>query len=195
MSATELRQAYSALRRFTSRREAHESCDLCALPIDDRHDHLLELATRRIACACRACALLFPEGHGVRFRSIRSRALPLRDTALTDDDFLVLQIPVRLFYLCPSRVHDTVFALYPNVAGATEATLPWPAWEALLHAHPTLSQIEPEVEGLLCDHIGGRSRCFIASLDVSRHLVGLLGRSRRLSDAIRFLDGLEGGVA
>jgi hypothetical protein len=192
MSAADLARGYSALRRFT-RREEHDSCDLCNLPIDDGHDHLFEPESRRIACACRACALLFPDAGG-RFRRLRSRALPLR-ARLTDDDFRALGVPVRLFYLCPSRIHDTVFAVYPNTGGATEATLALSDWEALVREHPALSDIEPEVEGLLCDHLSGRSRCFRASVDVCRRFVGLLGRRRSLPDAIGFLDDIEGDVA
>ncbi|HVW28730.1 MAG TPA: DUF5947 family protein [Polyangiaceae bacterium] len=187
-------RALSALRRFARREETPDPCDLCGLALEGRHDHLLDPAARRIACACRACSLLFPEGGGARFRRIRSRAQLLRGEALTDDHLAALGVPVRLFYLCPSRIHDTVFAVYPNAAGATEAKVALPAWEALLRDRPALSEIQPEVEGLLCDQLSGRSRCFLASVDVCRHFVGLLGGRRTPSDALRFLDAIEGSV-
>lgn len=195
MTAVDLARAYSALRRFTLREEPHDPCDLCGVPIADRHDHLLEPETRRIACVCRACGLLFPDDAGGRFRRIRSRALPLLNAALNDADFHALGIPVRLFYLCPSRIHQTVFAVYPNTAGATEATVALSDWEALVCGHPALSVVEAEVDGLLCDHLGGRTRCFVASLDVCRHFVGLLGARGSVPEAIRFLDGIDGGIS
>jgi hypothetical protein len=194
MSATRLSRGYTALRRFTRREDAPDPCDLCGLPLHDRHDHLLEPPTRRIACACRACGLLFPEESGSRFRRLRSRALPLRDIRLTDDELYALGIPVRLFYLCPSRIHDTVFAVYPNAGGATEATVAMSDWETLTREHPALRDVEPEVEGVLGDHLGGRSRCFLASVDVCRHFVGLLGKARSPAAALRFLDRMEGGL-
>jgi len=39
-----------------------EHCSLCAEPIADRHDHLLEIESRQLDCVCRACALLFESG-------------------------------------------------------------------------------------------------------------------------------------
>jgi hypothetical protein len=117
---------------------------------------------------------------------------------LGDDDFRALELPVRLAFLCPSRVHGRTFAIYPNPGGTTEAAVPLAAWEELVTAHPALAGIEPDVEGLLIDHLGGRKRCFLASLDVCHHFVGLLRAQRgsfgtSLAEAMRFLDGLDGG--
>lgn len=195
MTSAGVPRGLSALRRFTRHEDARDPCELCSLPLEARHDHLLEPDARRILCACRACALLFPDESRARFRRIRSRAVPLRGETLTEEERAALGIPVRLFYLCPSPLHETVFAVYPNAAGATEATLSLPLWEALGRDRPELRDIEPEVEGLLCDYLGGRSRCFVASVDVCRHFVGLLGRAKGTSGALRFLDQLEGGLA
>jgi ferritin-like metal-binding protein YciE len=39
--------------------QAPEHCDLCAEPIAPTHRHLLDLESRRLLCACRACTILF----------------------------------------------------------------------------------------------------------------------------------------
>jgi hypothetical protein len=186
-------RAMSALRRFAVRQEAAARCDLCASALGEPHHHLLEPEKRELVCACNGCALLFPESGGGRYRHIRSRALGLRGMELGEADFRALELPVRLAFLCPSRVHGRTFAIYPNPGGTTEATVPPAAWADLLAAYPVAAGIEPDVEGLLIDHLDGRKRCFVASLDVCHYFVGLL-RRESLAEAMRFIDGLDGGA-
>jgi hypothetical protein len=166
-------RAMSALRRFAVRQEAAARCDLCASALGEPHHHLLEPEKRELVCACNGCALLFPESG--------------------EADFRALELPVRLAFLCPSRVHGRTFAIYPNPGGTTEATVPPAAWADLLAAYPVAAGIEPDVEGLLIDHLDGRKRCFVASLDVCHYFVGLL-RRESLAEAMRFIDGLDGGA-
>ena len=59
--ATTLNRSFSALRRFAVRRERPvEHCELCSAELALEHGHLIELESRRLVCACDACALLFP---------------------------------------------------------------------------------------------------------------------------------------
>ena len=51
--------ALASLRRFARPRAARERCELCGAELADEHAHLVELASRRLACACEACAILF----------------------------------------------------------------------------------------------------------------------------------------
>ena len=53
--------ALASLRRYVRPRAApvRERCELCDAELAPEHAHLLEPATRRLACACEACALLF----------------------------------------------------------------------------------------------------------------------------------------
>jgi len=47
-------------RRSAGEREATlERCELCAAPIAPEHRHLLDLDSRELLCACRACTVLF----------------------------------------------------------------------------------------------------------------------------------------
>jgi DNA repair exonuclease SbcCD ATPase subunit len=61
--------AFSSLRRFAQEESekaaevvqeqaAQERCELCSEPIPPEHRHLLEVSTREIMCACRACSIL-----------------------------------------------------------------------------------------------------------------------------------------
>ncbi|HEX3597373.1 MAG TPA: DUF5947 family protein [Polyangiaceae bacterium] len=198
MTTEGAQRALSALRRFAAREGTGPRCDLCSAPLGDAHAHLFEPEPRRVACACAACALLFSDATAGRYRRLHSRATRVPSATLMEDDFRDLELPVRLAFLSPSAVHDQVFAVYPNAAGATESVVPRPAWRALLARTPALAAMTEDTEGLLIDHLGGRSRCFVASLDVCYEFVGLLREpsSRRgaaFATAMRFLDGLDGG--
>ena len=66
---------------------ADERCDLCAVPLDPRHGHVVALDQRSLRCACRPCYLLFtPDGAGGgRFRAVPERYLHDPAHPLTDD--------------------------------------------------------------------------------------------------------------
>src|SRR4051812_812252 len=59
----------ATLRRLARKRVGVEQCDFCSLPLAPGHRHLLELATRKLICACDACALRFDNGQG-RYRLV-----------------------------------------------------------------------------------------------------------------------------
>jgi hypothetical protein len=195
MIARDVQRAVSTLRRFATLEAPASRCDLCSAPLSDAHQHLYEPDPRRVACACLACSFLFPDAAVGRYRRLDSHALRVQG-ALSEDDFRALEIPVRLAFLSPSVVHDRVFAMYPNTGGTTESVVPRAAWDALTERAPELAAVQPDVEGLLIDHLGGRTRAFVASLDICYRLVGLLrapARGAAFADAVRFLDGLDGG--
>ena len=54
---------------------AGERCDFCATSLGPEHSHIIELAQRRIMCACRPCFIVFePEGAaGGKYRPIGTR--------------------------------------------------------------------------------------------------------------------------
>lgn len=189
-------RAVAALRRFAAPTDEVTPCDLCGVPIRDEHAHLFEPEPRRVACACTACALVFQEDTG-RYRRLHSRAVRARGVELEEDDFRALDVPVRLAVLSPSAVHGCVFATYPNAGGATEAVVPRTAWDALSAGQPAVASVRPDLEGLIIDHLGGRKRAFVASLDLCYRFVGVLRaggtRAGALGDAMRFLDALDGG--
>ncbi len=56
-----------------------EVCELCTAPVPPEHRHLIDLDTRELVCACRACALLFDRtaaGNG-HLRLVPDRRLAL----------------------------------------------------------------------------------------------------------------------
>ncbi|HEY4328564.1 MAG TPA: DUF5947 family protein, partial [Phycisphaerae bacterium] len=60
----------AALRRLAqSGRAGEEHCELCGREVAVEHEHLMEPGTRKLACACLPCALLF-EGAGGKFRRV-----------------------------------------------------------------------------------------------------------------------------
>ena len=51
----------SALRRFLREpaKAPQEKCELCATPVPPQHPHLVQVAERRMVCACGPCGFLF----------------------------------------------------------------------------------------------------------------------------------------
>src|SRR5271168_5037546 len=113
--------ALTSLRRFMQSPTARERCELCAAALAADHTHLLELSTRRLACACDACGVLFSgEGAG-KYRRVPRRTQLLRDFRLTDVDWEGLQLPIDLAFFVHNTAADRIVALYPSPGGATES--------------------------------------------------------------------------
>ncbi len=53
-----------------ARRTDEVQCELCGAPILYDHPHLFEVAKRKLYCCCRACALLFGNQQGTRYRPV-----------------------------------------------------------------------------------------------------------------------------
>jgi hypothetical protein len=179
----------AALRRFARPEPAAVRCDLCAATLLEPHDHLLDVQSRRLACACLPCSMLFPSHTGGVYRRIVSCQVPLPGIVLDDPRWNALGIPVRLVFIVASAVHGRVFALYPNAAGLSETVIASAAWDAFVSAYPVLAEIEPDVQGLLVDGISDECQCFRASIDVCHRLAGLMrdtsGRSA-VSSELRY---------
>ena len=75
---------------------AGERCELCGAELSDEHAHLIEPATRRLACACEACALLFSGRTGGRYLRVPRRVKFLADFRLTDAAWEALGLPIDL---------------------------------------------------------------------------------------------------
>ena len=52
-------RSVAALRKFVRPRHVGGRCELCARDLAHEHPHLLNLATRALACSCEPCAMLF----------------------------------------------------------------------------------------------------------------------------------------
>ena len=73
------RLALSALLRIAASgpaQPAGERCEMCAEPIGEEHQHVVNLESRSLMCTCRACYLLFTD-RGPSCATAPSRPLPL----------------------------------------------------------------------------------------------------------------------
>ena len=71
-----------------------ESCDICGVGIQEKHNHLLQLDERRILCVCTSCWA--QRSADPQYRPTGSRILWLDDFRLSDDVWGRLQIPIGL---------------------------------------------------------------------------------------------------
>ena len=89
--------ALASLRRYVRPRAAavRERCELCDAELAAEHSHLIEPASRRLVCACEACALLFCGQAGGRYRRVPRRVRYLSEFRLTDASWDSLSLPDR----------------------------------------------------------------------------------------------------
>lgn len=154
--------ALNRLRQFAGRPRAVERCDLCGSDVGTEHEHLLDVAERRLVCACGACAVLF-ERTTTRKRVPR-RVRVLEDYSMSDAQWEALGIPINLAFFVDSTPHRRVVAYYPSPAGATESLLSLdPVW---------LPRMEQDVEALLVNR--SAPEYFVAPIDQCYRLVGLI---------------------
>jgi Family of unknown function (DUF5947) len=164
-------------RRSTEEREAAlERCELCGEPIPSEHRHVLEVATRDLRCACRACAILFdrPAAAEGRYKLVRDRRLRITDLELDDVMWEQLRLPVDMAFFFHASTEDRVVAYYPSPMGPTESLLDLSAWEDLATANPVLRTLDPDVEALLVNRVRGARQHWIVPIDECYALVGLI---------------------
>lgn len=174
-----------ALRRFARPRAQLEQCELCAAPLADRHQHLLEPSTRRLRCACDACAVLFDSAAAARYRRVPRDVEFWPEFQLGDERWADLGVPISLAFFFHSTPAGQVRAVYPSPAGATEVALAAEAWDALVGENPALAALAPDVEALMAYRIGGAREHYRVPIDECYRLVGLVRTHWR---------GLSGGT-
>ena len=126
---------WPASRRPRAPEPAGERCEMCAEPIADEHQHVVNVAGRQLMCVCRGCYLLFTDTQAeLRYRAVPDRYLSFPDFALDRRAWEALQIPVGLAFFFRNSALDRTVAFYPGPAGATESELDLDAWNA--HAAP-----------------------------------------------------------
>jgi hypothetical protein len=169
------------LRRLAQRRSEPtaadpERCELCGEPIAARHRHLLELETRQLLCACRACALLFDRSGagGGRYRPVPTRLFALDQFELSDLTWEQLRIPVDMAFFWGNSSAGRVMAFYPGPMGATESRLELGAWREIEAANPVLETMQPDVEALLIDRTRGARRQWLVPIDECYALVAVI---------------------
>jgi hypothetical protein len=177
-----------ALGPAPSGREAPaEACELCNTPLPTEHGHLLDLDTRELACACRACALLFDRSAaaGGNLRLVPDRRLRLDDFVMADELWERLRIPVDMAFFFASSRAGRVMAYYPSPLGPTESHLTFEAWQELERANPVLGTMEADVEALLVNRARGARRQWLVPIEDPYRLVAVIRTTWR---------GLTGGT-
>jgi Family of unknown function (DUF5947) len=153
-----------------------ERCELCAEPIAAEHRHLLDLQSRRLLCACRACTILFDRSGagGGHYRLVPDRVRLLDGLELDDMTWQTFEIPVDMAFFFHSSAAGRVVAFYPSPLGATESLLNLDAWEEVVAANPLLAELETDVEALLVDRARGKREYWLVPVDRCYELVGLV---------------------
>jgi hypothetical protein len=129
---------------------------------------------RSLACACRACYLLFThEGAaGGRYRAVPERIYHDPDRPLTDADWSELQIPVAMAFFFFNSALGRVVAGYPSPGGTTECELDLAGWDRLTAAYPLFAEMAPDVEAIFVNRTTGE--VFLIPIDECYSLVGEL---------------------
>ncbi len=153
-----------------------EHCELCGLPVPDQHRHVVDLQTRRLLCACRACSVLFDRraAGGGHYRLVPDRRLRLEGFQLGEETWEQLRIPVEMAFFFSSSATDRVMAFYPSPMGATESRLELTTWQQVEQANPVLAEMEPDVEALLVDRARGARRYWLVPVEDCYRLVALI---------------------
>jgi len=177
----------SSLRRFLvepgDTAPAQEVCEMCATPVPTQHPHLVQVAERRMICACGPCGFLFnnPGAGGGGYRRVPDRYLSDPGFRLTDAQWDALQIPVGMAFFLHNSAQGKVIACYPSPAGATESELALEAWTAGVGGGRLAAELEPDVEALLVRRdkaraggTSGSAECLLVPIDACYRLVGLV---------------------
>lgn len=172
--------AYDVLARITGNRRAPEPagerCEMCAEPIADEHQHVVNVAERQLMCVCRGCYLLFTDSQAeLRYRAIPDRYLAFPDFALDRRAWEALQIPVGLAFFFRNSALDRTVAFYPGPAGATESELDLEGWTAISAAEPRVGLLADDVEALLVRVPDDEEPiCYLIPIDACYEFVGRL---------------------
>jgi hypothetical protein len=216
--------AYDVISRIRANRRAPlpagERCEMCAEPIHDEHQHVVNVAGRQLMCTCRGCYLLFSDPHAeLKYRAVPDRYLRFPNFALDRRGWESLQIPVGLAFFFRNSALGKTVAFYPGPAGATESELDMDAWDSISGADASLDMLAHDVEALLIrvpdrEHAdpgdenapagsdvaaGAAPECFLVPIDACYEFVGRLRMLWRGFDggqqAREFIDSFFSQVA
>ena len=196
-------QAFATLRRFVRSRAAVERCELCGLELAPEHRHLLEMAKRKITCACDPCALRFTDVVDGRFKLIP------RDARVLPDFRIDRRAMGGSRAADQSRLSLSRFGRGKNhgaLSGAGGSDGIAPAARGLANAGASRIRRwrgwQPDVEALLVNRVGEAREYFIAPIDACFELVGTdpdalaraVGRERSVARDRRVFRAAQGAV-
>jgi hypothetical protein len=188
------------LQRFVKRkRDDEERCELCSAMLRGSHQHLWEVSKRQAICSCDACAILFSDQSGPRFRRIPRDVRSLSEFSLSDEQWAALNIPVDVAFFYKDSTAERTVAMYPSPAGATESALTFDSWVEIESDNPALRGMQPDVEALLVRRGRSAHQQYLVPIDECYRLVGIIrmgwrglsGGSEVWSEIARFFDDLQ----
>jgi hypothetical protein len=172
---------YDVLTRITNRSRPQpvgERCEMCSEPIEDTHQHVVNVAGRQLMCVCRPCYLLFTDPKAeLRYRAVPDRYLVFPAFALDRRAWEALQIPVGYAFFFRNSALDRTVAFYPGPAGATESELDLKAWADIQTADPRVAMLAEDTEALLVrvpDDENLAPDCYLVPIDTCYEFVGRL---------------------
>ena len=171
--------AFGALRRFVRRSDPVERCAMCGLELRPTHQHIVEFANRKLICVCDACAILFDNPSGTKYRRVPRRVRFLVDFRITDSQWDGLMLPINMAFFFRCSHQGRMVAMYPSPAGGMESLLTFDAWEEIASENAALRDMEPDVEALLVNRLGysrgfSNAEYYIAPMDDCYKLIGLI---------------------
>jgi hypothetical protein len=135
---------------------------------------LLDPRSRRLQCACQACASLFGSGGETIYRRIQRHVLGLNDLKLSDALWVSLGIPIGLAFLFRSSVTNEIVAVYPSPAGPAETQVDPETWNDLVLENSPIAGMMTDVEALLINRVNGVREYFIVPIDECYKLTGIV---------------------
>ena len=156
--------------------DEQERCELCGAPLPADHRHLVDLESRQLLCACRACSVLFDRraAGGGHYLLVPDRRLRLDDFELDEVAWEQLRIPVDMAFFFHSSAAGRVMAFYPSPMGATESRLELTAWQEISRTNPLLETMEADVEALLVNRAGEKRGHWLVPIDDCYRLVAVI---------------------
>lgn len=167
----------AALRQLSARPEAVERCELCAAEVPAEHSHLVDPESRRLLCACDACAILFDHAGSRRYRRLPRDVRQLRGLEVSDVLWNSLDIPIGLVFFFRSSISNKILAVYPSPGGPTETSIEEEVWKDMADLHHALATLSPDVEAFLVNRTRGDREYYIVPIDECYKLTGII-RSR-----------------
>ena len=181
---------FDMLKQFARKRATTERCELCSAGIAASHSHLVEISSRRLLCACDACAVLFSGQSTPKYKRVPKDAKLLTNFHITDAQWDSLMIPINMAFFFRSSAQEKISVLYPSPAGAMESMLSLEAWDEIVRQNPVLREMQSDVEALLVNRVaygrgGAAAEYYLLPIDECYKLVGIIRMRWR---------GLSGGA-
>ena len=144
--------AYDVLARIRADRgapqAAGERCEMCAEPIADEHQHVVNVEGRQLMCVCRGCYLLFTDAHAeLRYRAVPDRYLSLSRLRARSPGVGDAADPGRARLL----LHQLGPGPHRRLLSGTGRAQPspswtWTSWNTIRGADPRVDMLADDVE-------------------------------------------------